>query len=172
MDCVRIRPLRPEERPQLAEFLYLAVFVPQGSEPPPRAIVKEPGVAVYIDGFGTRPGDDALCAERDGALLGAVWVRNIRGYGYLDGGTPEFAISVLPGARGRGIGFRLMREMLERLRTRGVKRASLAVQKENWPARSLYRKLGFVAAGETAEELILCIWPGAPLQDSDYQQNQ
>lgn len=154
-DAARIRPLAQKEWPALADFLYLAIFVPPGCDPPPRSILREPGVAVYLDGFGTRPGDTALCAELDGELAGAVWVRRIHGYGYLDDHTPEFALSVAHAARRQGIGLRLMRAMLARLRQDGVRQASLAVQKRNLPALALYQRLGFETVGETGEEWIM-----------------
>lgn len=72
---IRIYPLPDSAARSLEEFLYLAVFVPEGAEPPPRAILEEPGVAVYLDNFGRQPGDLALVAERDGMLLGAVYSR-------------------------------------------------------------------------------------------------
>lgn len=46
-------------------------------------------------------------------MVGAVWVRNIHGYGDLDDETPEFAISLYKEYRGYGIGTELMRQMLE-----------------------------------------------------------
>ena len=165
---IRIYPLPDGAARSLEEFLYLAVFVPEGAEPPPRAILEEPGVAVYLDNFGRQPGDLALVAERDGMLLGAVWARCIHGYGHLDENTPELAISVRPEARGQGIGCGLLRAMLRTLREQGVRHVSLAVQKENLPARGLYHKLGFTPVRETQEELILrvCLHDDA-CQDDD-----
>ena len=47
-----IRPLKPEEIPLLEEFLYQAIFIPQGLEPLPRSILKEPDLEMYIKDFG------------------------------------------------------------------------------------------------------------------------
>jgi hypothetical protein len=35
MKRVYIRPLAPQEAPVLTEFLYHAIFIPEGMEPPP-----------------------------------------------------------------------------------------------------------------------------------------
>lgn len=45
----------------------------------------------------------------------------------------------------------MMRAMLDELRAAGYARASLSVQKEN-PALRLYRRLGFRALGDGADE--------------------
>ena len=47
-----IRPLKPEGIPLLEEFLYQAIFIPQGLEPLPRSILKEPDFEMYIKDFG------------------------------------------------------------------------------------------------------------------------
>ena len=47
-----IRPLKSEEIPLLEEFLYQAIFIPQGLEPLPRSILKEPDLEMYIKDFG------------------------------------------------------------------------------------------------------------------------
>ena len=41
-----------EEYPQLKDFLYEAVYVPEGTAPPDRAIIDSPELQVYIRGFG------------------------------------------------------------------------------------------------------------------------
>ena len=53
-------------------------------------------------------------------------------YGHVDDETPSFAISLYKEYRRKGIGMRLMEEMLENLRDQGYKRVSLAVQKANY----------------------------------------
>ena len=43
-----IRELREDEYPLLNEFLYEAIFVPEGTEPPPRSIIDAPELQVYV----------------------------------------------------------------------------------------------------------------------------
>ena len=149
-----IRAMRPAEYPLLEEFLYQAIFVPEGEAPPPRDILARPELRVYLDGFGTQPDDRCLVAEADGQIVGAVWVRIMDDYGHVDEEAPSFAISLLPGFRGQGIGTALLGAMLEALRAAGYARASLAVQKENYALR-MYRKAGFEIVGENEEEYIM-----------------
>ena len=75
-------------------------------------------------------------------------------YGHVDDEPPPFAISLLPEYRGRGIGTRLMREMLLLLKEQGFRQASLAVQKANYAVR-MYRNAGFEVTGENDEEYIM-----------------
>lgn len=86
--------------------------------------------------------------------MGAVWVRIMEDYGHVDNETPSFAISLYKEYRGRGIGTALMMKMLELLRESGYKKASLAVQKENYAVK-MYKKVGFEVVGENAEEYIM-----------------
>ena len=53
-------------------------------------------------------------------------------YGHVDDETPSFAVSLYKEYRGRGIGTELMRRMLDLLKSRGYKKASLAMQKANY----------------------------------------
>ena len=149
-----IRELRGTEYPLLKEFLYEAIFVPEGMGPPPRSILDGPELQVYISGFGTQPDDRALCAEVNGTIVGAVWVRIMDDYGHIDGETPSFAISLYKEYRGLGIGTELMERMLAILERRGYRRASLAVQKANYAVK-LYQKLGFEIVDERDTEYIM-----------------
>ena len=152
----RIRDIEEDEYGVLEDFLYEAIFIPEGVEEPPRDIIYRPELQVYVEGFGKRPGDLALGAEAGGRIVGAVWVRIMDDYGHVDDETPSFAISLYKEFRGLGIGTALMEAMLERLREAGYRRASLAVQKENYAVR-MYRKVGFRVVGENAEEYIM-VW--------------
>lgn len=75
-------------------------------------------------------------------------------YGHIDDETPSFAISLYEEYRGRGIGTELMRQMLELLKSNGYKRASLAVQKENYAVK-MYKNAGFHIVGENEQEYIM-----------------
>jgi ribosomal protein S18 acetylase RimI-like enzyme len=45
--------------------------------------------------------------------------------------------------QGRGLGYELLRQSLELLRQREVKKVSLTVTSENTPALALYERMGF-----------------------------
>ena len=149
-----IRSLKDSELPLLDDFLYLAIFVPEGVQAPPREIINQPELRVYVNGFGSQPDDHCLVAECDGAVVGAVWVRDMPDFGHVADGVPSFAISVRPEYRGSGIGTTLMRSMLGYLRQQGYAKASLSVQKANYAAR-MYTKLGFRTIGENDEEYVM-----------------
>ncbi len=153
MDYI-IRELRKSEYPLLKDFLYEAIFVPEGVKPPPRTIIQEPELRIYVDHFGEDKNDWALAAESDMKIIGAVWVRIMDDYGHVEEETPSFAVSLSPEYRGMGIGTALMREMLALLKCKGYARASLAVQKANY-AVNMYRNLGFAAIDENDEEYIM-----------------
>lgn len=151
-----IRQIKSSEYPLLNDFLYEAIFIPEGVEPPPRSIINSPELQVYVRDFGAQPHDRALVAEADGKVVGAVWVRVMNDYGHIDDDTPSFAISLYKEYRGQGIGTALMRTMLDTLKQNGYKKASLAVQKANY-ALKMYLKAGFEIIGENKEEYIMLI---------------
>ncbi len=149
-----IRPILAGEVGLLQDFLYEAIFVPEGLPAPPKSIINQPELQVYITGFGTKKDDIGLAAEIDNKPIGAVWVRIMNDYGHIDNDTPSFAISLHKDYRGVGIGTVLMKEMLRILKDRGYKQASLAVQKANYAVR-MYQKTGFEIVGENEEEYIM-----------------
>ena len=151
---IMIRKLYPEEADLLRDFLYEAIFIPEGVEPPTRDIVERPELRIYYDDFGTGPADHCLVAEAAGRVVGAAWVRIMNDYGHVDDETPSFAISLIPEYRGRGIGTRLMKEMLTMLKDCGFKQTSLAVQKANYAVR-MYKEVGFKIIDENDEEFIM-----------------
>ncbi|MCM1167024.1 MAG: GNAT family N-acetyltransferase [Lachnospiraceae bacterium] len=149
-----IRAIKAEEYPVLDDFLYEAIFIPEGAERPPKSIINEPALQVYVKDFGKMPDDRCLVAEYGGEIVGAVWVRIMDDYGHVDDDTPSFAISLYEEHRGRGVGTELMRKMLELLRAEGYEKVSLAVQKANYAVK-MYKRLGFETVGENEDEYIM-----------------
>lgn len=148
------RPLQPSETELLKTFIYEAIFIPEGVEPPPFDIIFRPEIALYYEGFGNGSADNCIVAEVDGKVVGAVWTRIMNDYGHVDDQTPSFAISLLKYFRNQGIGTELMRRMLQLLKNQGYKQASLAVQKANYAVR-MYKKVGFEIVDENTEEFIM-----------------
>ena len=149
-----IRTLLEGEERLLQDFLYEAIFVPEGMPAPPKSIINQPELQVYTIDFGKKKDDIALVAEVDKRVVGAVWVRIMNDYGHVDNDTPSFAISLYKDYRRFGIGTDLMREMLRTLKDRGYKQASLAVQKANYAVK-MYQKAGFEIVDENEEEYIM-----------------
>lgn len=149
-----IREMHPNENPLLEDFLYQAIYQPDKTNLAPRSIIEKPELQVYIKDFGTKKDDYCFYAEADGKIVGAVWVRNINGYGSVDNNTVEFAISVFDEYQKMGIGTALMNKMLEHLNKLNYSKASLAVQKENYAVR-MYQKVGFEIVDENEQEYIM-----------------
>ena len=146
----KVRVMRKSDYECLNEFLYQAIFNPKGAVRPPRNVIYEPEIFVYIKDFGTQPGDLGVVAEQNGQVIGAAWTRIIPAYGRIDNETPELAISIFPEFRSYGIGTKLMKKLFEVLRKTGYKQTSLFVQKDN-PAVRFYQRLGCEESGERTD---------------------
>ena len=151
---VTIRKIQKQEYPLLDNFLYEAIFVPEGIEPPPKTIITSPELQVYVERFGESKDDWGLAAEVDGKIVGAVWVRSMNDYGHIDAETPSLALSLYKDYRGFGIGTAMMKEILALLKSHGYSRVSLSVQKANY-ATKMYLKIGFEIVKENEEEYIM-----------------
>lgn len=150
----KIREIKKEEYFLLNDFLYEAIFIPEGVEAPPKSVIDLPELQIYVSNFGKEKSDKAFVAEVKGEIIGAVWVRIMDDYGHIDDSTPSLAISLYKGYRGLGIGTALMKEMLLALKRDGYKQVSLSVQKANYAA-NMYRALGFSVYAEKEEEYIM-----------------
>lgn len=149
-----IREIREGEYSLLEDFLYEAIFIPEGVPAPPREIIEKPELQIYTAGFGTKKGDMGLMAEAGQKIVGAVWARIMDDYGHIDDETPSLSISLYRDCRGRGIGTALMREMLKKLSENGYGQASLSVQKANYAVK-IYQNVGFKIVSENEEEYIM-----------------
>lgn len=150
----RIRPIKKEEIPLLRDFLYNAIFIPEGAAAPPMEIVDDESLQVYIRDFGNLPDDRCLVAESDGRVVGAIWSRIMDDYGHIADEVPSIAISLYKEYRNQGIGTELLTQMLNLLKTDGYKSVSLSVQKANY-AMKMYQKAGFKVISDNTEEAIM-----------------
>ena len=152
---IEIREIAPDEYGELENFLYEAIYIPDNAPKPPRKIIEQPELQVYIKDFGTFSADCCFVAEHNGKIIGACWARIMNDYGHIDDETPSLALSVLKNFRRRGIATALLENILARLAKKNFKRVSLSVQKENSPAVNLYRKMHFEIIGERDEEYLM-----------------
>ena len=76
-----------------------------------------------------------LIVERDGVAIGRLYIRQSEGASHI------IDISLLPAARGLGIGGAILADILDAAAQAG-KRVELHVEKSN-PARRLYARMGF-----------------------------
>lgn len=146
--------IKKTEYSLLDDFLYEAIFIPDGVQPPEKTVIHLPELQVYIAGFGKEKDDICFLAEVNDEVVGAVWVRVMNDYGHIEDGVPSFAISLYKEYRGYGIGTALMKRMLYELKQRGYKKTSLSVQKANY-AVQMYLKVGFDIVDEHEDEYIM-----------------
>lgn len=137
-----IREIKLTEYSFLKEMLYQAIFVADEKVVLPREIIEQPDLKKYFQDFGQN-GDFCLVAEKQEKLIGAIWIRFIKAYGFVDNETPELSMAVLKKHRGNGIGEKLLTAMIYRLKDKHLKRVSLSVDRDNF-AYGFYKKHGFV----------------------------
>lgn len=150
-----IQTLKETEYNLLRDFLYEAIYVPDGMEPPPISVLDSPYLQPYIAAFGNENHDIALSAVSSGEIAGIIWARIMHDYGHIDDQTPSLAMAVKKAYRQQGIGTALLQALLRELKIKGYKQISLSVQKENYAAIKLYKKAGFCIFQETQEEYIM-----------------
>lgn len=139
-------------------MLFEAFFWrPEQSRPSLQAFNKNPEFQKISRDWG-KPGDRAIIAEKDGKPVGAAWFRfwtvPEHSYGFVEEGIPELGIGVLAEQRGRGVGRKLLRALLDQAREDGIKQISLSVEPDNlslW----LYKSEGFVKVGEYGNALTM-----------------
>ena len=149
-----IRPIRTDEIPVLDDFLYDAIYIPEGMVAPPRSIIENEDLQVYVSDFGKQPDDYCLVCDCDGKIVGAIWVRIMDDYGHIDSATPSLAMSLYKEYRGRGFGTKMMEDMLELLKKKGYVKVCLSVQKANYALR-MYKKAGFEIVADHGEEVLM-----------------
>ncbi len=154
MDNLYIRELKENEYKILDDFLYEAIFIPKGMKKPPREIINNEELQVYVKDFGNYKDDNCIIAELNNKIIGACWTRIMNDYGHIDDNTPSFAISLYEEYRGKGIGTKLIETMLKLLKNKGYKKTSLAVQKDNYAVK-MYKKVGFKIINENEQEYIM-----------------
>lgn len=149
-----IRPIREAEIPQLKDFLYNAIFIPEGIAAPSMEIVEDESLQIYIRNYGQEPDDRCLVAVANGRVVGAIWSRIMNDYGHIADDTPSIAISLYKEYRNQGIGTALLQQMLCLLKADGYKSVSLSVQKANY-AMKMYQKAGFQVISDDTDEAIM-----------------
>ena len=89
-----IREIKEFEYSLLDDFLYEAIFIPEGVAPPERMVIKLPELQAYVADFGKEKDDIGFLAEVNDKVIGAVWVRVMNDYGHVEDGVPSFVISL------------------------------------------------------------------------------
>jgi GNAT superfamily N-acetyltransferase len=110
---------------------------------------RERPVYRYVQNWG-RTGDAGVIALEGPHPAGAAWYRlfdeRAPGFGFVDEGTPELTIAVVPSRRGKGTGKEMLTALLERARADGYEAVSLSAAPEQ---TEYYGRFGFEPVRET-----------------------
>lgn len=155
--AILIRPGESQDVPFLRNMVRHTGLDRSGvtidEEPPP--------LSRYVAGWG-RAGDAALIAldESTHIAVGAAWYRLFTraepGYGFVDEGTPELTVAVVPGRRGEGIGQALLAAIVERARASGFASISMSAVRDD-AAVGLFEKNGFRLIREHGIAVIMAL---------------
>ncbi len=126
---ISIRIMTEADIPRVAELEKL-IFTDPWSEKVYRETFALPDVEYVV-----------VCDDETSDIVGAAGVRNIVGTGEITN------VMLLPEYRGRGLGKRMLSELLERGKKLGANDFTLEVRKSNETAIGLYERLGFESAG-------------------------
>ncbi len=77
--------------------------MPEGMPAPPKSIINQPELQVYISVFGKWKDDIGLAAEVNKQVIGVIWARIMKDCGHIDEDTPSLAMSLYKDYRGCGI---------------------------------------------------------------------
>ncbi|MFT7764332.1 GNAT family N-acetyltransferase [Clavibacter tessellarius] len=157
-----IRPARADDLPFLEDLLLASMDWRDDGAMTRERMLATPELAHYVAGW-PRVGDVGVVAELAGRPVGAAWARlfadDDRGYGFVATDVPELGMALVPSARGRGLGRRMLGELVAAVRASGAPAVSLSVEDGNDRARALYASLGFVPAGrEGGSDVLLLRW--------------
>lgn len=149
---IKIRPIQQSDRDFLWDMLFEMIYFPEGEEKPNKEeFLNQLNISKYLNGFCLKTSDAGFIAEDEkNQLVAAAWFRlfdnDNKGYGYINDDIPELSIAVLKEYRGKGVGTKMLKALIEKAKLDGYPSISLSVDPEN-SAYRLYVKEGFVKVG-------------------------
>jgi ribosomal-protein-alanine N-acetyltransferase len=142
---VRVRPAKPSDQPRLVEIASHSATAAQWNQAEYLKLfpIGEPDAQPQTDACtGVQPQSrTALVVEQDESVVGFIVGRQVDDEWEIEN------IAVTGAARRRGLGSRLVGELLDLVRSRGGKSVFLEVRESNRAARSLYEKWAFIEVG-------------------------
>ncbi|MEV4018527.1 GNAT family N-acetyltransferase [Nonomuraea angiospora] len=112
----------------------------------------DPGDERYLAAFervDTNPYDELIVAEQDGEVVGTMQLTYLAGLSRLGAERCQIeAVRVAAGARGQGLGGRMVKWAVDRARERGCAIVQLTSDKSRTDAHRFYDNLGFTASHE------------------------
>lgn len=160
-----VRPAEARDADFLTEMLVAAAFWrPERPSGTVTEVLSQPELAHYVAGW-PRPGDLGVIAMDGEQPVGAAWVRLLPesdpGYGFVDAATPELSMGVVQAWRGRGVGSRLLEQLVAAAREQGLASLSLSVEPDNYALR-LYERVGFQQVGQISGSVTMLLRLGRP----------
>jgi GNAT superfamily N-acetyltransferase len=144
-----IRQLTARDEPILWEMLYQGLASSEKKELPARDIVHRPEFAHYVEGWG-RAGDTGFVAHnKDGTLLGAVWLRKAI---EKPDAPPELAFAVKPEHRRHGIGTALLTQLVRANPEESTISLSFVAGR---PLLRLYERFGFKVVNAQPDAVVM-----------------
>lgn len=153
----RLRTMRPQDSELLHTFLEHAISFPEDQEWTEET--KKEAIDRYLNNWG-QMGDIGFIIELKASKepIGAAWFRefssNSPGLAFVDEKVPEVSIMVLPEYRGAGLGYDLLRKLIDQASLEGYPALSLNVNKQD-PELELYQKLDFEIVRESSNTQVL-----------------
>ena len=145
MKTICICEITANDYPYLEDFLFEAIYVPEGNPRLDKSIIFQPDLYCYVKDFGQKH-DLGFIIESGKKPVGAIWTRLFseeqKGYGFVDNETPELSMAINSDFRNQGFGTQLLEKMFLKLQESGYEKVSLSVDKRNF-AYQLYLKFGF-----------------------------
>lgn len=143
--AVHVRPARPSDQPRLVEIAAHSATAAQWNQAEYLKLFSrdDPAAQPQLEA-GTNDQSQsrtALVVEQDGNVVGFIVGRQVEDEWEIEN------IAVTGTARRRGLGSRLVGELLDLARSRGGKSVFLEVRESNRAARSLYEKWAFIEVG-------------------------
>ena len=159
---VSIRQANQEDLPFVEQMSYEACFPDWLDERPTIEEARQiDWFQAYTRDWLNQRDDFGLIAEDEqGVPLGAAWYRDYP-VPESDGGIPshELVMALLPQARGKKIGKKLLTGLIDSASKNGISELSLIVRENNEIAKALYDKIGFTAIKKTDEGYITMVAP-------------
>jgi L-amino acid N-acyltransferase YncA len=144
-DASVIRDARPEDLPVLTEIYNHAVFTTANFDLEPQSLERR---KTWMDAHGEL--HPLIVLETDGAVLGYCGILPWR-MKPAYASTVEVSIYVHPDAKGKGVGTRLMEEMIRRARALGHHAILATINGMNEASVRLHRRFGFERVGVLRE---------------------
>ncbi len=137
-----VRVARREDLPAV-----VALLAGEDAVLEPAEVTATDGQLAAFEAIDADPRHELLVLDRDAEVVGCMQVSYIPGLGRGGGERAHLeAIRIRADLRGRGLGGTLLREAIERARSRGCTLVQLTSNKRRTDAHRFYGSLGFAAS--------------------------